>query len=314
MKPERQALRVALPGTPNFVHLPGHLAKRHGLFKRRGLAVEIIRGESGYGCFGLVEAGEVDFAWTSTVGLLRAVAASEAEHLRMTVSPMPRLDIQILATPDIARCEDFSGQPVAVQRPGTFTHAMLDAFLSRCGLRIDRDVIQVESTPDDSGAVSFGDLLAQRRVVGCAGHADDIALIRYKHRPDTHILGNAWEFFPGFHYASYVMNLNTMKGRRDEAIEFIGAVREATAWLIDPQNRDEAEAAAAALTAQPGPVVRQSYEMFVDGDLFETDCAKGIPDGMLLTTAQSQVDLGIMDHIPSFGRVVDRTLCQESTF
>ena len=314
MRRERRALRVALPGTPNFVHLPGHLAKRRGLFKRRGLDVEIIRGESGYGCFGLVKAGEVDFAWTSTVGLLRAVAASEAEHLRMTVSPMPRLDIQILATPDIARCEDFAGQPVAVQRPGAFTHAMLDAYLSRCGLRIDRDVTQVESSPDDSGEVSFGDLLAQGRVVGCAGHADDIALIRYKYRPDTHILANAWEFLPGFHYASYVMNLNTMAGRRDEAIEFVGAVREATAWLIDPQNRDEAVAAGVALTTQPGPVVRHSYEMYVEGGLFETDCAKGIPDEMLSATAQSQVDLGIMDHIPSFGRVVDRMPCHRSRF
>lgn len=296
-------VRLAVPGgIANFAHLPSYLARDLGLFAARGLDVDIVKGESGFACLGMVQAGDVDVAWTSTVGMLRAAERGEAEHIRMTLSPFPGLDIQIGALPGITRCEDFAGQPVAVQGPGTFTHAMLDVYLSGCGLRIDHDVEQVNASPDD-----FGALLAESRAVGCAAHADDLALIRHFHCPQARSIANAWDLLPQFHYASYVMTAQLRETEPAAGAAFVDAALEATSWLIDPANRDEVIRRAAEVTTQPIEVIRDSYELYIDR--FTTDCRGSVPDAMLEATAQHQVSLGIMSTVPRPEEVVDRSLC-----
>jgi NitT/TauT family transport system substrate-binding protein len=154
-----QKLRLAYASVTAAFAVPW-ITKEAGLFRRRGLDVEIVYIASGPRTIQTLIAGGIDIAAIGGGASVDAkLAGADTVFVATAVN---RVLLYMVAAPEIQRIEDLRGKSIGGSRIGTLTDFFSRYYLRQAGLVPDRDVI-VRGTggvPETVAALRAGQIQA----------------------------------------------------------------------------------------------------------------------------------------------------------
>lgn len=154
-----QKLRLAYASMTSAFAIPW-IAKEAGIFRRRGLDVEIVYIASAPRTIQTLISGGVDVAAIGGgSGIDAKLAGADTVFVATAVN---RVLLYMVAAPEIWRVEDLRGKSVGATRIGTLTDFFTRYYLRQAGLVPDRDVI-VRGTgglPETVAALKAGQIHA----------------------------------------------------------------------------------------------------------------------------------------------------------
>jgi len=132
-----QKLRLAYASVTSAFAVPW-IAKEAGIFRRRGLDVEIVYIASGPRTIQTLISGGVDVAAIGGgSGIDAKMAGADTVFVATAVN---RVLLYMVAAPEIRRIEDLRGKSIGATRAGTLTDFFTRYYLRQAGLVPDRDV------------------------------------------------------------------------------------------------------------------------------------------------------------------------------
>ena len=132
-----QKLRLAYASVTSAFSVPW-IAKEAGIFRRRGLDVEIVYIASGPRTIQTLISGGVDVAAIGGgSGIDAKMAGADTVFVATAVN---RVLLYMVAAPEIRRIEDLRGKSIGATRIGTLTDFFTRYYLRQAGLVPDRDV------------------------------------------------------------------------------------------------------------------------------------------------------------------------------
>ena len=148
---------IALP-VASLKSMPIYVAQERGLFKKRGVDVDVITSRGGGEAMKAYIAGEVQIIATGfpEVGLLRKrgvdVELFFAQTTRVPFALISRKDLNVKSVVDL------KGKTIAVTSPGSLTANLARYFVKDAGLDPDRDVslVSVGGGGEILGALKVG--------------------------------------------------------------------------------------------------------------------------------------------------------------
>ncbi len=297
-------LKLGYPGLPpDFIQMVTPLAIELGFFANRCLDVELTSFESGVAAFRGMVAGEMDLGFSGSTAPV--IAFAEYPEVVVIGSHGAHLDFQVIATGDIKKCEDLRGRKVATEGPGGLQHSIMEFFLTTCGLDINTDVELIVAAPE-----TFAAQFAQGAIEATVLHIDERIGLQNEVGIPFNIVGNAWDFAPNFHYASYATVKPVLEAKRDQFVRFEAAVLEAGAWLQDPANRDEAIRLIAQISEDTEATVIEAYDTF--GSQFPETCAAALPLDSFQFLIDLQVQMGNIAASYPATDLVDLSVCADA--
>ena len=152
-----ETVKIALP-VASLESLPIYLADEKGLFKKRGVEVEIITSRGGGEAMKAYLAGEVQIVGTGfpEVGLMRA----RGVDVELFFAQTSRVPFALIARKDLAAksVADLKGKIIAVTSPGSLTANLARYFVIQAGLDPDKDAtfVSVGGGGEILGALKSG--------------------------------------------------------------------------------------------------------------------------------------------------------------
>ncbi len=132
-----QKLRLAYASVTSAFAVPW-IAKEAGIFRRRGLDIEIVYIASGPRTIQTLISGGVDVAAIGGgSGIDAKMAGADTVFVATAVN---RVLLYMVAAPEIRRIEDLRGKSIGATRAGTLTDFFTRYYLRQAGLVPDRDV------------------------------------------------------------------------------------------------------------------------------------------------------------------------------
>jgi NitT/TauT family transport system substrate-binding protein len=297
-------LKLGYPGLPpDFIQMVTPLAIELGYFAEECLEVEITSFESGVAAFRGMVAGEMDLGFSGTGSPVLAFA--QYPEVVVIGSHGAHLDFQIIAVGDITKCEDLRGRKVATEGPGGLQHSIMEYYLSTCGLDIDKDVELIVAAPE-----TFAAQFAQGAIESTTLHIDERIALQNEVGMPFNLIGNAWEFAPNFHYASYATVKPVLAAKRDQFVRFNKAVLRTGAWLQDPANRQEAIRLIAKIAEETEATIIEAYDSF--GSQFPDTCAAALPLDSFQFVIDLQVQMGNLTASYPASDLVDLSVCADA--
>lgn len=302
---ELSQFSVSMPVIPpNFVHTMPWVAQDQGFYEDFGLEVELITLDSGVTSLRGAEAGSADVGTPPTPTLINAVAQGSSVKAFYTYSP--RLEVQLLVTPEIESCEDLGGNVVGVDEVGGFAEVLTKMVYQSCGL-----------TQDDVTYGNFpgaeGQAMAQGQAVSGVLHIDEAAGVIAQF-PDSGLypLVDLWNEVPQWHYAGFATTDEIIEEKRDEIVAFVAANIAANEFMRETGNKDAVLDTAEEVTGLTRDILSETYDIFIAEGLWEYD--NGYPQDMVEYTIDQQVELGNItdDQRPSYEDLVDPTIYEDA--
>ncbi|MQA78013.1 MAG: hypothetical protein GEV10_05965 [Streptosporangiales bacterium] len=302
---ELEPIKVSMPVIPpNFVHVMVWVAQEQGFYEDFGLDVEIVSLDTGVTALRGAEAGSADIAAVPTPTLINAVAKGGTAKGFYTYSP--KLDAQLVVSPDIKKCADLRGKVVGVDEVGGFAEVLTRKYYSSCGLR--QSDLKYGNFPGAEGQA-----MAQGQAVSGILHIDEAKGVmqqfpKAKLRP----LVNLWDTDPDWHYAGYAAPQKILDDKRDEMVAFTAANIKANAFMRDTANKAKVLDTAVEVTELDRKILSTTYDTFIEDEMWPTD--NGYPRKMVDYTADQQVELGTLDEgeKPSYDDLVDGTIFDDA--
>jgi NitT/TauT family transport system substrate-binding protein len=303
---ELEEIVVSMPVVPpNFVMIQPWVAQEQGFYEKYGVPVEIISLETGIAALRGAQAGSADVGAAPTPALIAAVA--EGADVKGYYTYSPGLEAQMVVTEDVQSCEDLEGKVLGVDEIGGFAEVLTRAVYTSCGLT--QDDVQYQSFPGAEGQA-----MAQGQASSGVLHIDEAEnVIRQFPDAGLHVLENLWETVPLWHYAAYASPQGILDGKHDSIVAFTAGNICATRYMQDTANKDAVVAFASELTEVPEDIVANTYDTFVEDEIWPDD--HGLPQDMIEFTGQQQVDLGAIEeaNLPAYEDVVDLSIYEEAT-
>lgn len=300
-------LALSMPVVPpNFHMLQPWLAQELGLFDKYGIEVEIVSLETGVDALRGAEAGSADIAAVPTPTLINAVAHGAEVKAYHTYTP--GLDAQMVATADVASCDDLRGKVLGIDEVGGYAEVLTKFFYSSCGLT--QDDVEYGSFPGAEGQ-AMGQGQASSGVLSIDEAANVIAEFP---DADLQVLANLWEVVPEWHNAGFASPTSIITEKREELVRFVAANYEATAYMYDTANKDEVVEIAWEVTGVDATILADTYDIFVEDEIWTRGCG-GYPEAMVAFTAAEQVELGNIDspeQVPAYDEIVDTSICEDA--
>lgn len=296
-----EPIKVSMPVIPpNFVHVMVWVAQEQGFYEDFGLDVEIVSLDTGVTALRGAEAGSADIAAVPTPTLINAVAKGGTVKGFYTYSP--KLDAQLVVTPDIKKCADLRGKVVGVDEVGGFAEVLTRKYYSSCGLK--QSDVKYGNFPGAEGQA-----MAQGQAVSGVLHIDEAKGV-FKQFPKAKLrpLVNLWETVPDWHYAGYAAPQKILDDKRDEMVAFTAANIKANAFMRDTANKEKVLDTAEKVTELDRDILSTTYDTFIKDKMWPTD--NGYPKKMVNYTIDQQVELGTLDEgeKPSYDDLVDGTI------
>lgn len=302
---ELQKIKVSMPVVPpNFVHAMAWVAQEEGFYEDFGLEVEIVSLDTGVTALRGAEAGSADIAAVPTPTLINAVGKGGTAKGFYTYSP--KLDAQLVVTPEIESCEDLEGNVVGVDEVGGFAEVLTRKYYSSCGLR--KGDVKYGNFPGAEGQA-----MAQGQAVSGVLHIDETDGVRQKFpKADLQVLANFWKEDPKWHYAGYAAPQRILDEKRAEMVAFTAANIKANEFMRDKANKDRVVEVAAEVTELDEDIVAKTYDTFLREDMWPKD--NGYPKSMVNYTIDQQVELGTLEESnkPTYGDLVDPSIYQDA--
>ncbi|MCE7002061.1 ABC transporter substrate-binding protein [Kibdelosporangium philippinense] len=132
-----------------------YVSADHGIFKKHGLNVELVRLNDSSQLVAGLTSGSVQVG--VGVGQDTAAAIMKGTDLRYVAMSEAHYNLELWATPDITKVEDLKGKKVAITSPGSQSDFGLTALLEKHGLtRNDVTGVFVKSIPAEVAALQSG--------------------------------------------------------------------------------------------------------------------------------------------------------------
>ena len=144
-------LVVAMPTTPpNIVHMPIHIARELGFYKKEGLIVDTVQLEGGVKTYRAMVAGNADIA--SASGPFAIIGLAKGAPTKVILAFAPKLEASMVVNKDIKTMADLKGKRIGIQQPGGFADVLARGVLRAA--KIDpKDVNFVSIASEDVPAL-----------------------------------------------------------------------------------------------------------------------------------------------------------------
>ena len=134
-------------GAISGVMSPIWVAQEEGLFKKRGLDIELIHIASTSKAIQSMVSGEIQFTTADALNSIQAVAAGA--DVVMVCEGVNRFVFSIMARSDLKRVADLKGKKIGITRLGSSTHTAVLYVVNKAGLGAnDYTLLQLGEVPN----------------------------------------------------------------------------------------------------------------------------------------------------------------------
>jgi NitT/TauT family transport system substrate-binding protein len=248
-----ETIVVGRIGAGSTAHWPLYVGQEKGLFKARGLELDLIVTPSNTAMQQQLAAGSLDIG----------ISAGSPDPVRAAEKGAPIVIVRIdcLASPyalvskaNIATPADLKGKTISLDGPKGITRAYFDRVMAPTGLKAgDFDLIFQGATPARFAALQSGSADAAMLTSPFNFHAEAQGF-------KTLVLVN--DVVKDIPFSVSGANKSWVLAHKDAARKFQDAFNEAVAWWYDPKNRDEAIAIMLRNSSQKEPDIVKTYDFF----------------------------------------------------
>jgi NitT/TauT family transport system substrate-binding protein len=222
-------LKVAIGQRGNWDTAPEELGQRAGLFKKRGLVLELLYTQGGGETQQAVISGSVDIGTAAgTIGVLGAFAKGAPLRIIGAEATGASDYWYVRADSAIRTLKDTDGKTIAYSTNGSSTHSIVRAFMKEYGLK-------AKPTATGGTAATFTQVMSGQIDVGWSAppfglDAEREGKIRIIAR------GNDTPAVRQQTVRLLIANADALEKRKDAIARFLQAHREAIDWMYaDPQ-------------------------------------------------------------------------------
>jgi NitT/TauT family transport system substrate-binding protein len=294
-------LTVAMPtNPPNIVHMPVHIAKDLGLFKKYGVDVETFPLEGGVHAYRAMVAGNADIS--SASGPFSIVGRSKGAPSKIILANSPKLEASMIAQANIKTLADLKGKRIGIQEPNGFADV-----LSRGVLR---------AAKIDPKEVSFVGILSEDVPPLVAGQIDTAILhveqemIAVQKAPGLHAIARLWELQPKNLYNVMVVMEKTLASKRAALVGYVKGHIEATRLLYT--DKAKVMPILVKYTGLPADVLSKALDFMVKECIW--DANHGLTPSRISFTTELMERVGNIDKgkAPKYEEAIDISLAEEA--
>lgn len=260
---------------------PTFVADHEGFFRKEGIAPDVIYVGNVANTVQQLVAGSFDVAISTFDTALRAAAKSGDVTLigGMTV----KYTYSVMTAKNIHTLQDLKGKTIILPFQKDFLTVIWNQWLVQKGMQ-PKDINQIYdgATPDRVNALIAG--AAQAVIVN---QPFDFQLEDQGYNK----LLDIGKMETNFGFLGFLARKQWLKDNPDEARALLKAYAEATDWLYDPANRDEAIAILAQYSKTNPNISALTYDYYIR-DLKPFSLKAAIPDGIVKNTVDMLIQLG----------------------
>ncbi|MPZ37091.1 MAG: hypothetical protein GEU95_03335 [Rhizobiales bacterium] len=253
-------LVVAMPTTPpNIVHMPIHIARDLGLYKKLGLTVDTVQLEGGVKTYRAMVARNADIA--SASGPFSIVGLARGAPTKAILAYAPKLEASMIVNKDIKTMADLKGKRIGIQQPGGFADVLARAVLRAA--KIDpKEVHFVSIASEDVPA------LVANQIDTAILHVEQEIVAQSK-VPGLHAIARLWEIQPKNLYNVMAVTDKTVKEKQAALQAFVTGTIEATRLMYTDKAR--VLPVLVKYTELPKDVVEKAYDFMVKNCIWDAN-------------------------------------------
>ncbi len=256
---EVQPLKVIV--FPGGFNLPLWVAQEKGYFARRALEAQLTPTPSSVFQLTHLIAGEFDIAMTAMDNVIaydegqgEAPVPGRPDLFAFTGSDSGFL--RLIVKPEIRTYEDLRGKTLSVDALSTGYTFVLRKMLEANGLQ-----------PREYSLVPAGGVLERWQALLRGEHAGTLLVTPFELLAQDRgfrLLGNALDVLHRYQGVVGAARRSWAARNRDLLVEFIRAYREALAWLLAPENREEGIQILERNAKFPSTLAQKAFDVLVD--------------------------------------------------
>jgi ABC-type nitrate/sulfonate/bicarbonate transport system substrate-binding protein len=294
-------LVVAMPTTPpNIVHMPIHIARELGLYKKEGLTVDTVQLEGGVKTYRAMVAGNADIA--SASGPFSIVGLAKGAPTKAILAYAPKLEASMVVNKDIKTMADLKGKRIGIQQPGGFADVLARGVLRAA--KIDpKDVNFVSIASEDVPA------LVANQIDTAILHVEQEIVAQSK-IPSLHAIARLWEIQPKNLYNVMAVTDKTIKDKQAALQAFVKGTIEATRLMYT--DKAKVIPILVKYTELPKDVVEKSYDFMVKNCIW--DANHGLSTDRVNFTADLMTRVGNIPQgkTPKYEDIVDLSFANKA--
>jgi ABC-type nitrate/sulfonate/bicarbonate transport system substrate-binding protein len=226
-----------------------------GLTKKQNLDVEAIDTPTSSQGVQLLASSSVNVSSANMEITISAI--NQGADLAFVAGEVNRASFALLARPDIKTYADLKGKTLGVTQLHEASTTMLELLLAQNGVeKGSYDIIVVGGTPTRFAALKTGQIAATMLSQPVDFEAQAIGMRK---------LGYAFQAFPGPIIALAVQR-TWARAHASTLVRFLRAVNEASDWLADSKNRDQAVAILMKRTHASKQDAEKNYDLWYGPD------------------------------------------------
>lgn len=260
---------------------PQFVAVDKGLLRRAGVEPEVTYVGNVANTVQQLAAGSFEFAQSTFDTAVRAIeSGADAVMVGATVIKYP---YSIMSAADVRKAADLKGKRVILPFPKDFLTVLWNRWLRDQGM----NPADVEQIYDGATPNRFAALSANRVQAAALGGPFDFRAADqgfYK-------LLDLGAFGKEFGFLVVLSRPRWLQESPDTARAYLRALAEATDWLYDPANRDEAVDILARNTKQDRQIAARTYDYFInEAQVFSRKLQ--IPEVIVQNTVRTLIEIG----------------------
>ena len=158
---EKKSIIIAAANKTALAYLPLTLAEQLGYFAQEGLVLEVAEPPSPVRAQQLASTGAADMVcgWIENTLALHAKGQAFSAFVLMGRAPQIAVGVSMKAMPEFKTLADLAGKRIGIAAPGTPSHTVAHAVLSRAGLRLgDMNFVSVGTASGALAAMRSGQI------------------------------------------------------------------------------------------------------------------------------------------------------------
>lgn len=283
---------------------PIYVAQEKKMYEKNGIRLEVIV------IRGATNTTRAVLSETVPIGRINPdyviTAIEKGAKVRILSGNMEKIPYDVLARPEIKSGADLKGKTIGVSTLTGGTTLMVEEVLEKAYnlKKGDYKLLVVGTSPDRYAALKGGSVHATFMGPPFNFRA---AKDGFRKLVTFHEILGPIQFTADFAHTNY------LKAHRDEVVKYLKSMIEATQWLYDPKNKEEAIAIhMKALKSKP-EVAGQDYKFLVEE--FQPFPKTGAVSGVAMEkTMQLRVKQGLYKgkKVPSYTEYVDSSFIEEA--
>ena len=282
------------------VHMPIHIARELGLYKKEGLIVDTVQLEGGVKTYRAMVAGNADIA--SASGPFAIIGLAKGAPTKVILAFAPKLEASMVVNKDIKTLADLKGKRIGIQQPGGFADVLARGVLRAA--KIDpKDVNFVSIASEDVPA-----LVADQ--IDTAILHDEQEIIAQSKIPSLHAIARLWEIQPKNLFNVMAVTDKTITEKPAALQAFVKGTIEATRLMYT--DKAKVLPILVKYTELPKDAVEKAYDFMVKNCIW--DANHGLGPERVDFTAELMTKVGNIPQgkTPKYENIVDLTFADKA--